>query len=207
MFLRYANASFDHQISISIRTKTGPGGERSDSNTDVLVTEGEHVWLAFGGHLFKADATGLLWLTESGAERILFQKTMDIQRGTRDREIEPGAAAITDLYRDSKGRLWVHFGNGNVKRYPKNIDRTTSTTLSIAPDELNLKATKLLKTTPAGKWFFNAVTGRLIRWYSIETSEPVVLEGESTTAPLAVWQNPTEQNAEITFIFTNALRK
>ena len=210
-FFRYANASFDHQISISIRTKTGPGGERSDSNTDVLVTEGEHVWLAFGGHLFKADAIGLLWLTERGAQRILFQKTTEMRRGTRDR-VAPGAVAITDLYRDAKGRLWVHFGNGNVKRYPKNIDSAAATARPIVADELSLKATKRLKTTPKGKttskgkWFFNAVTGRLVRWNNIETGEPVVLEGESTSAPLAAWQNPTEQNAEITFIFSDALK-
>ena len=205
-FFRYANASFGHQISIRIRTKTGPGGERSDSNTEVLVAEGEHVWLAFGGHLFKADATGLLWLTEKGSQRILFQKTMEMRQGTRDREMEPGAVAITDLYRDSKNRLWVHFGNANVKRYPQNIDRAASTTRPIAPDVLNLKATTRLKTTPGGKWFFNAVTGRLIRWNNIETGEPVVLDGESTSAPLAVWQNPTEGNEEVTFIFSDALK-
>lgn len=205
-FFRYANANFGHQISISIRTKTGPGGERSDSNTDVLVTEGEHIWLAFGGHLFKADATGLLWLTERGAQRILFQKTTEMRRGTRDREIEPGAVAITDLYRDAKDRLWVHFGNGNVRRYPKSIDQAAATTRPIASDELRLKATNLLKATPKGKWFFNAVTGRLIRWNNTETSEPVVLEGESTAAPLAVWQNAAEENDEVTFIFSDALK-
>ena len=205
-FFRYANGSFGYQITIFIRTKTGPGGERSDSNTDVHIAEGEHVWLAFGGHLFKADATGLLWVKESGAERILFQKTTETLRGTSTREIEPGAVAITDLYRDSKGRLWVHFGNGNVKRYPKRIDSTASITRPIAPDVLNLKATKLLKTTPGRKWFFNAVTGRLIRWNNIETSEPVLLEGEPTSVPLAVWQNPTEEDGKITFIFSNVLK-
>ena len=205
-FFRYANASFGHQISISIRTETGPGGERSDSNTDVRVASGEHVWLAFGGHLFKADATGLLWLMESGPQRILFQKTTDARQGTRDREIERGATAITDLYRDSKGRLWVHFGNGNVKRYPKNIDRAALTTRPIAPDMLTLKATTLLKTTPEGKWFFNAVTGKLIRWNNIETGEPVVIDGASTSAPLAVWQNPEEKDGKITFIFSNAIQ-
>ena len=205
-FFRYANASFGQQISISIRTETGPGGERSDSNTDVLVAGGEHVWLAFGGHLFKADTTGLLWLTQRAAQRIPFQKTTEMRRDTRDIEIEPGAVAITDLYRDAKGRLWVHFGNGNVKRYPKNIDTAAAAARPITPDELSLKATKLLKTTPKGKWFFNAVTGRLIRWNNIETGEPVVLEGEATSAPLAVWQNPTEQQAEITFIFSDALK-
>ena len=205
-FFRYANASFGYQISISIRTETGPGGERSDSNTDVRVASGEHVWLAFGGHLFKADATGLLWLTESGSQRILFQKTAEMRQGTRGRQIEPGATAITDLYRDSEDRLWVHFGNGNVKRYPKNIDRAASTTRPIAPDVLNLKATTLLKTTPEGKWFFNAVTGRLIRWNNIETVEPVMIGGESTSAPLAVWQNLKEKNGKITFIFSNAIK-
>ena len=205
-FFRYANASLDYQISIAIRTKTGPGGERYDSNPDVLLSEGKHVWMAFGGHLFKADATGLLWLTEGGSQRILFQKTTNIQPGTRGREIEHGASAITDLYRDAKDRLWIHFANGNVKRYPKNIDRTASASRPTAPDVLPLKATTLLKTTPASRWFFNAVTGRLIRWRSIETAEPVVLSGESTPAPLAVWRNPTVEHEEITFIFSNMLK-
>ena len=230
-FFRYANASFGHQISISIRTKTGPGGERSDSNTDVLIAEGEHVWLAFGGHLFKADATGLVWLTERGSQRILFEKetflnspllpleirqsdsqrilfekTAERQTATSVFEIEPGAVAITDLYRDAKDRLWVHFGNGNVERYPSDIDSTVSTTRPIESDVLNLKATTLLKTTPVGKWFFNAVTGKLIRWNNIETGEPVVLAGESTPAPIAVWQNPKEENGKITFIFSDAIK-
>ena len=71
---------------------------------------------------------------------------------------------------------------------------------------LALKRRTLLKTAPQGKWFFNAVTGRLIRWNNTETGEPVVLEGESTSVPLAVWQNPTINNEEITFIFSNALK-
>ena len=205
-FFRYANASFGHPISISIRTTTGPGGERSDRNPEVLVAEGEQVWLAFGGHLFKADTTGLLWLTGRGSQRILFQKTMEMYRDTSDQEIEPGAVNITDLYRDAKDRLWVHFGNGTVKRYPKRIDRASATTRPIAPDELSLKATKLLKTTPRGTWFFNAVTGKLVRWNNPETGEPVVISGEATSVPLAVWQNPTENNDQITFIFSDAIR-
>ena len=205
-FFRYANASFGYPISIAIRTKTGPGGERSDSNPDIHVAESEHVWLAFGGHLFKADPTGLLWLTETGTQKIRFEKTMEMQPHTKDRTIEPGTVTITDLYRDSKDRLWVHFGNGNVKRYPKDIDRAVYTKRPIQPEEMNLKATTLLKTMPKSKWFFNAVTGRLIRWSNIETDTPVILGGEATAAPLAVWQNPTEENEKITFIFSNALK-
>ena len=230
-FFRYANGSYGHQISISVRTKIGPGGERSDSNTDVLVAKGEHVWMAFGGHLFKADATGLLWLTESGSQRILFkketflnspllpleiaesdsqgilfEKTAGRQTATSVFEIEPGEAAITDLYRDSDDRLWVHFENGKVKRYPKNIDRVASTTRPIKPDALDLKATKLLMSMPARKWFFNAVTGRMLYWNNIETGSPTVVGGEPTAAPLAVWQHPTQENDEITFLFPDVLK-
>ena len=205
-FFRYANGNYGHQISISIRTKIGPGGERSDSNTDVLVTEGEHVWMAFGGHLFKADATGLLWLTDSGFQRILFQTTSERQSDTSVLAIEPGTAVITDLYRDSDDRLWVHFENGKVERYPKNIDLVTATTRSIKPDVLDLKATTRLKTPQESKWFFNAVTGRLIYWSNSETGRPVLLDGEPTSAPLAVWQHPTQKSNEITFLFSDALK-
>ena len=205
-FFRYANGNYGHQISISIRTNIGPGGERSDSNTDVLVTEGGHVWMAFGGHLFKADATGLLWLTERGSQRILFEKTAERQAETSVFEIEPGTAAITDLYRDSSDRLWVHFENGKVKRYPKSIDLVASTTRTIKPDDLDLKATKRLTVMSKRKWFFNAVTGRLIYWNNIETGRPTVLGGEPTAAPLAVWQHPTQENDEITFLFSDALK-
>ena len=205
-FFRYANGNYGHQISISIRTNIGPGGERSDSNTDVLVTEGEHVWMAFGGHLFKADATGLLWLTERGSQRILFEKIAERQSDTSVLEIEPGTTAITDLYRDSSDRLWVHFENGKVKRYPKSIDLVASTTQRVKADELDLKATKLLTAMSNRKWFFNAVTGRLIYWNNIETSRPTVLGGEPTAAPLAVWQHPTQENDEITFLFSDVLK-
>ncbi len=205
-FFRYANGNYGHQISISIRTKIGPGGERSDSNRDVLVTEGEHVWMAFGGHLFKPDATGLLWLTDRGSQRILFQKIAERQSNTSVLEIEPGTTAITDLYRDADDRLWVHFENGKVNRYPKNIDLVASTTRAIKPDELDLKATKLLKSMPRRKWFFNAVTGRLVYWGNIETGRPTVLDGEPTSAPLAVWQQPTQENDEITFLFSDAIQ-
>ncbi len=205
-FFRYANGNYGHQISISIRTNIGPGGERSDSNMDVLVTEGEHVWMAFGGHLFKADATGLLWLTGSGSQRILFEKTAERQTETSVFEIEPGTAAITDLYRDASNRLWVHFENGKVKRYPKSIDLVASTTRRVEPDALDLKATKRLETASERKWFFNAVTGRLIYWNNIETGSPTVLGGEPTAAPLAVWEHPTQENDEIAFLFSDALK-
>lgn len=214
-FFRYANGNYGHQISISIRTQIGPGGERSDSNPDVLITEGKHVWLAFGGHLFKADKMGLLWLTEKSSQRILFQKTAEtnlfqktaeINSGTPALEIDPGPAAITDLYRDSKDRLWVHFENAKVKRYPKDVDTAVSTTRSIAPDVLSLKATHLLKTASENTWFFNDVTGKLIRWSNIETGKPTILDGESSSAPLAVWQDPSESSEQITFLFSNTLK-
>ena len=205
-FFRYANGNYGHQISISIRIKIGPGGESSDSNPDVLITEGKHVWLAFGGHLFKADKMGLLWLRETSSQRILFQKTADINSDTAVLEIDPGAAAITDLYRDSKDRLWVHFENARVKRYPKTIDSAASPTRSIAPDVLSLKATHLLKATPEHSWFFNAVTGKLIRWSNIETGKPTILDGESSSAPLAVWQDPAGSDEQITFLFSDTLK-
>jgi serine phosphatase RsbU (regulator of sigma subunit) len=187
--------------------------------------------MAFGGHLFKADATGLLWLTENGFQRILFkketflksplvpleiaksdsqkipfEKTAERQSDTSVLAIEPGTAAITDLYRDSDDRLWVHFENGKVNRYPKNIDLATSTTRSIKPDVLDLKATTRLKTPSERKWFFNAVTGRLIYWSNSETGRPVLLDGEPTSVPLAVWRHPTQKSDEITFLFSDALK-
>ena len=205
-FFRYANGNYGPQISISVRTKIGPGGDRSDSNPDVLLSEGEHVWMAFGGHLFKADTMGLLWITESGSQRILFQKPPEIDAGTPALEIDPGAVPITDLYRDAEDRLWVHFANGSVKRYPQDINLTASTTRPIVPDVLQLKATHLVKSTPENKWYFNAVTGKLIRWSNIETGKPAILDGASSSAPLAVWQDPAESSEQITFLFSNMLK-
>ena len=195
-FFRYANGKFD-QVSISIQTRIGPGGEGATSDPEVLVSEGEHQWIAFGGNLFKADTSGLLRFTKGGFQRIMFGTTS---------EIDHGEAAITALYRDSTNRLWVHFENGRVLRYPKNIDRLTSKTGGIAPEILPLKATTLLKTALGGKWFFNAVTGKLILWSETELGLPLFLEGASSSAPLAVWKDPTQQNNEITFLFSNALR-
>ena len=204
-FFRDVNGNYGPRISISIRTEIGPGGERSDSDPDVLLSEGKHVWMAFGGHLFKADTMGLLWITERESQRILFQKISETDAGVPTLEIDPGAVPITDLYRDSEERLWVHFANGSVKRYPKDINLAGSNTRPIVPDVLQLKATHLVKSTPKNKWYFNAVTGKLIRWSDIESGKPIILDGESSTVPLAVWQS-TEQTDSITFIFSDVLK-
>ena len=195
-FFRYANGKFDG-VSISIQARIGPGGEGADINPEVLLTEGDPRWIAFGGHLFKADTTGLFRLTTTGFQRILFGTTS---------EIDHGEAAITDLYRDPNDRLWVHFGNGKVLRYPKKIHLSTSTTRAIEPETLPLKATTLLKSALGSKWLFNAVTGKLILWSDTELGEPLLLDGESSSAPLAVWKEPTEQNNRITFLFSDTLK-
>ena len=202
-FFRYANGKFG-QVSIPIQTIIGPGGERSDSSTNVLVDEGEHTWLAFGGHLFKADTTGLLQLTSTGFQRIPFQEIGPNTIPTPIAPIEFGTAAITDVYRDSNGRLWVHFNDGKVLRYPKSINTTTSR-LS-RPEILPLKATSLLKTASGSKWFFNAVTGKLTLWSDTELGAPLLMDGESRSAPLAVWKNPRQENNRITFLFSDTLK-
>ncbi len=195
-FFRYANGKFD-QVSVSIQTRIGPGGEGATSDPEVLVSGGEHQWIAFGGNLFKADTSGLLRFTKGSFQRIMFGTTS---------EIDHGEAAITALYRDSHNRLWVHFENGRVLRYPKHIDRLISTIGGIMPEILPLKATTLLKSALGGKWFFNAVTGKLILWSETELGEPLFLDGEFRAAPLAVWKDPTQENNEITFLFSNTLR-
>ena len=205
-FFHYVNGSYGPQISISVRTKIGPGGDRSDSDPGVLLSEGKHVWMAFGGHLFKADTLGLLWVTDSSTQRILFQKSSEIDSGTPTLQIDPAPVPITDLYRDSGDRLWVHFANGSVKRYPKTINLASPTTPSIPPDLLRLKATHLVKSTPNDNWYFNAMTGKLIRWSDIESGKPIILDGESSAAPLAVWQEPASQIDRITFVFSDALK-
>ena len=202
-FFRYANGKFG-QVSIPIQTIIGPGGERSDSNTNVLIHEGEHTWLAFGGHLFKADATGLLHLTSIGFQRIPFQEIGPNTILTPIVPIEFRTAAITDLYRDPNDRLWVHFDNGKVLRYPKEINTTTSRLSK--PETLPLKATILLKTASGSKWFFNAVTGKLILWSDTELGKPLLMDGESSSAPIAVWKNPRQQNNRITFLFPDVLK-
>ncbi|MDE0013812.1 MAG: SpoIIE family protein phosphatase [Candidatus Poribacteria bacterium] len=195
-FFRYANGKFDG-VSISIIARIGPGGEGADINPEVLVTDGEHRWMAFGGHLFKADTSGLLRLTKTGFQRILFGTTS---------EIDHGEAAITDLYRDPNDRLWVHFGNGKVLRYPKKIHLSTPRTRAIGPEILPLKATMLLKSALGSKWLFNSVTGKLILWSDTELGEPLLLDGEFSSTPLAVWKDATQQNNRITFLFSDALK-
>ena len=202
-FFRYANGKFS-QVSIPIQTIIGPGGERSDTSTSVLVHEGEHIWMAFGGHLFKTDATGLLWLTDAGFQRIPFREIGPNSIPAPIAPIEFGTAAITDLYNDPDDRLWVHFDNGKVLRYPKEIN-TVTTRLS-NPETLPLKATTLLKTASGSKWFFNEVTGKLILWSDTELGDPILLDGESRSAPIAVWKNPKQQNNRITFLFPDALK-
>ena len=202
-FFRYANGKFS-QVSIPIQTTIGPGGERSDNNTNVLIHEGEHTWLAFGGHIFKADATGLLRLTNTGFQRIPFREIGPNTIPTPIAPIDFGTTAITDLYGDPNGRLWVHFDNGEVLRYPKEIN--TTTTGVGRPETLPLKATTLLKTASGSKWFFNAVTGKLILWSDTELGNPLPLDGESRSAPIAVWKNPRQQNNRITFLFPDALK-
>ena len=202
-FFRYANGKFG-QVSIPIQTRIGPGGERSDISRNVLVHEGDHTWMAFGGNLFKADPTGLLRLTNTGFQRISFQEIGPNTTPIPIAPIEFGTAAITDVYRDSNDRLWVHFDDGKVLRYPKEIN-TVTTRLS-RPETLPLRATSLLKISSGSKWFFNAITGKLILWSDTELGNPLPLDGESRSAPIAVWKNPTQQNNRITFLFPKSLK-
>lgn len=204
-FFRYANGKFG-QIVIPIQPKIGPGGGRSAHATDVLIDGGKYTWMAFGGHLFKADATGLLWLTDTGFQRILFQ---EIGPGITPKPIDPiesNTTAVTDLYRDSNDRLWVHLENGEVRRYPKSINTATSPTRTSKPEILPLKATMLLKTASGSKWFFNVQTGKLVLWSDTELGGPILLDGESSSAPLAIWKDPTQQNNRITFLFPDTLK-
>ena len=192
-FFRYANGKFD-EVSISIKAKIGPGGEGAGINPEILITEGERRWITFGGHFFKADPTGLIRFTNSGFQSIPFGTTS---------ELDPGEITITDLYWDTNDRLWVHYGNGKVLRYPKEI---ATSTRSINPEILPLKATTLLRVASGSKWFFNAVTGKLLLWSDTELGPPLLLEGESSSAPLAVWKDPTQQYNRITFLFSDAIK-
>ena len=202
-FFRYANGKFS-QVSIPIQTTIGPGGELPDISTNVIIHEREHTWMAFGGHLFKIDETGLLRLTNTGFQRILFQEIAPNTTPTPIAPIEFGTAIITDVYRDANDRLWVHFGDGRVLRYPKEIN--TQTTRLSKPEILPLQATTLLKTASGSKWFFNAATGKLILWSDTELGKPLPLDGESSSAPIAIWKNPSQQNNRITFLFPDALK-
>ena len=195
-FFRYRDGSFD-QVSIFIKPKTGHIRRRSDRNPNLFVTEGEHRWLAFGGHIFKADATGLLWLTNR-FQRIPFQTTL---------EIDHADSPINALHTDTNDKLWVLYENGRVQSYPKKIGDSTS--INIEPETLPhlIKVTKMFEMPLGAKWFFNAVTGKLVRWNVSNPTKPIVLTGNSRAAPLAAWQHPTAKKEDITFLFPDALKK
>ena len=64
----------------------------------------------------------------------------------------------------------------------------------------------LLKTSSGSKWFFNAVTGRLAIWSDTELGGPLLLDVASSSAPLAVWKDPKQQNNRIAFLFPDAIK-
>ena len=194
-FFRYEDESFN-QVSIFIKPKTGHIRRQSDTDPNLFVTEGEHRWLAFGGHLFKADATGLSWLTNR-FQRIPFQTTL---------EIDHADSPINALHTDANDKLWVLYENGRVQSYPKKIGPSTSTDLAPEPLPYLIKVTKTFKIPSGDTWFFNAVTGKLIRWNAADPTKPIVLTGNSRVAPIGVWQNPMEMYRKVTFLFPNALK-
>ena len=194
-FFRYGNELFD-QVSVIIKPKEGRLRRRADRDPNLLFTEEKHPWIAFGGHIFKVDASGLFWLTDR-FQRIPFQTSLEI-----DHPVSP----INALHTDANGKLWVLFENGRVQSYPKTVDSVTS--VNIEPESLPylIKVTKTLKMPSGATWFYNVVTGKLIRWNVAEPNKPVVLKENSRAAPLAAWQHPTAQNEEVTFLFPDALK-
>ena len=195
-FFRYRDERFD-QVSIFIKPKTRYHRIRAERNPNLFVTGGAHRWLAFGGHIFKADTTGLLWFTDR-FQRIPFQT---------DFEIDHAPSPINGFHTDTNGRLWVLFESGKVQAYPETMD--PSTAVDIEPETLPhlIKVTKMLEVSSGAKWFYNAVTGKLIRWNVSNPNRPIVLEGNTTTAPLAVWRHVEERNAEATFLFPDVLKR
>ena len=193
-FFRYGNGRFD-EVSVFIKPDARHLGRRYVRNPNLFITEDEHRWIAFGGHIFKAYATGLFWLTNR-FQRIPFQTTL---------EIDHAASPINALHTDTK-KLWVLFENGRVQSYPKTIEPSMS--INIEPETLPylIKVTKTLEIPSGTKWFFNAVTGKLIRWNDADPSKPVVLRENSRAAPLAVWQHPKEMYGKVTFLFPDALK-
>ena len=194
-FFRYGNESFD-QVSVFIKPREGRIVRESDRSTNLFVTDGEHRWLAFGGHIFKVDAAGLLWFTDR-FQRIPFQTNL---------EINHAESPINGLHTDKNDKLWVLFENGKVQSYPAAIGPSTS--INIEPEELPhlIKVTKMLEIPSGTKWFYNAVTGKLIRWNVSDPNKPIVLKRNSNAVPLAVWQNPKELYGKVTFLFPDALR-
>ena len=194
-FFRYENESFD-EISIFIKPKAGQSKGVPDRDPNLFVTEGEHRWLAFGGHIFKIDATGLLWLTNR-LQKIPFQTTL---------EIDHAASPINGLHTDDNGKLWVLYENGKVQSYPQTIGSASS--INVQPETLPhlIKVTKMLEIPSGTRWYYNAVTGKLIRWNVTNPNKPVVLKGNSRTAPLAVWQHPKEMYGKVIFLFPDAIK-
>ena len=224
-FFRYANGKFD-QVSLSVAVEIGPGGERLNTrNIEVILSEGSvgdgGPWLALGGWLFKPDASGLQWLSpEAGFIRVLFQQT---------RELRHAPSAITSLHKDKLGRLWCHFDNGQVKRYPASLDSAVlrSGERNLQPEILPLHAAVLVHTSSPEtlgksfasdfeiKWFFSTATGRLTRWMWTEGEKErwVATEHSARSLPVAVWQtrnsseemSPLEVTQEVTFLFEKQL--
>ena len=194
-FFRYRNERFD-QVSVLIKPEPGQLRRLPNRDPKLFITEGEHRWIAFGGHIFKIDATGLFRFTNR-LQRIPFQTTL---------EIEQAESLINALHTDDNNKLWVLFENGRVQSYPGNIEPSRS--VDVKPETLPylIKVTEMFETPSGAKWFFNAVTGKLIRWNVAEPSRPIVLKENSRAAPLAVWQHPTERNEEVTFLFPDALK-
>ncbi len=195
-FFRYRDERFD-QVSIFIKPKTRYHRIRAERNPNLFVTDGAHRWLAFGGHIFKADTTGLLWLTDR-FQRIPFQT---------DFEIDHAPSPINGFHTDVNGKLWVLFESGKVQAYPETMDPSTAE--DIEPETLPhlIKVTKMLDVSSGAKWFYNAVTEKLIRWNASDPNSPIVLEGNTATAPLAVWRHTAERNAEATFLFPDVLKR
>ncbi len=194
-FFRYGDEQFD-QVSIYIKPKTRYHKIRAERNPSLFVTGEAHPWIAFGGHIFKADATGLLWFTDR-FQRIPFQT---------DLEIDHAPSPINGFHTDTN-KLWVLFESGKVQSYPKTMGPATS--MDIEPETLPhlIKVTKMLEVPSGSKWFYNAVTGKLIRWNASDPNKPIVLQGNTTTTPLAVWRHPEERNAEATFLFSDVLKR
>ena len=192
-FFRYENESFD-EVSIFIKPRAGI--PRRHRNTNLFVTEGEHRWVAFGGHIFKIDPTGLFRFT-GHFQKIPFQTTL---------EMNHAESPINGFHTDGNGKLWVLFESGKVQSYPETIGPSTS--INIEPETLPhlIKVTKKLQIPSGTTWFYNAVTGKLINWNAADPNKPVVLKGNSSTTPLAMWQNPKEMYGKVTFLFPDALK-
>jgi serine phosphatase RsbU (regulator of sigma subunit)/ligand-binding sensor domain-containing protein len=194
-FFRYGGGRFD-QVSIFIKPREGRIRRQSDRDPNLFVTEGEHRWIAFGGHIFKADTEGLLWFTNR-FQRIPFQTNF---------EIDHAESPINGFHIDANDKLWVLFENGKVQGYPKTMRPSMS--VKVEPETLPhlIKVTKMLEIPSGVKWFYNAVTGKLVRWNVSDPNTPVVLKRNSRTAPLAVWQHPRELYGKVTFLFPDALK-